>query len=232
MLDSINGFAQNKDISFKFGADTKKQNKNSKVNSALDKLNSTIAKNTKKDTAKVILVAKGEAGYQPSFDIDGDGVVTLEEFNQYCSENGVSEEDKLKLISVIQNAKMVEKLQEEAKKAKEAQQKEADEKEAEPINESINEKGKNIYAKRGDRKYDERMDENKDSIVTYEEYQKYCENLKSKEDEASKEAVDSESNMQTPKEKEAQKAYLEAQNQNGSENGFENEPEISVEVEA
>lgn len=224
MLDSINRLAQNKDISFKFGADTKSSSKNSKANSALDKLNSTFAKNNKTDSSKVILAAKGEAGYHPSFDMDNDGIITLEELNQYCSENGVSEEDKLALISTIQSAKMVEKLQEESKKAKE-NNKEAKE---EPQIESIKEKGKNIYARKGERKYDERMDENKDSIVTYEEYQKYCENIKAKEDEASEPKA--QNNEATLEEKEAKKAY--SKSENGSENGAENKPEISVEVEA
>ena len=36
------------------------------------------------------------------------------------------------------------------------------------------EKDSRIYARKGDEKYVEEMDENKDSIVTYNEYIKYC----------------------------------------------------------
>ena len=96
---------------------------------------------------KIILANKGETGYMPAFDIDNDGIITLDEFNQYCSENGISEEEKLKLISLMANSKVSEKLS-----------KNDDKKENE-----------RIYAKNV-----EEMDENKNSIITYEEYIEYC----------------------------------------------------------
>lgn len=101
---------------------------------------------------KIILANKGETGYMPAFDIDNDGIITLDEFNQYCSENGISEEEKLKLISLMTNSKVSEKLS-----------KNDDKKENE-----------RIYARKGEEKYVEEMDENKNSIITYEEYIEYC----------------------------------------------------------
>ena len=102
---------------------------------------------------KIVLANKGETGYMSAFDLDQNGIITLDEFNKYCEENGVGEEDKLKLMLNMQSAKIKQKL------AKQEEEKD----------------DKRIYAKKGEEKYVEEMDENKDSIVTYDEYIKYCE---------------------------------------------------------
>ena len=55
---------------------------------------------------KIVLASKGESGYSPIFDVDNNGIITLDEFNKYCEENGVKEEDKLKLMMSMQSSKI------------------------------------------------------------------------------------------------------------------------------
>ena len=122
------------------------------------------AKNSKKanDLSKKIVVAnKGETGYLHEMDIDYNGIVTLDEFNQYCEEKGVDGKEKMKLFQTIMLKGADEKSTEQNKKSSETEEK------------------NNIYAQKGEDKYNEDMDINKDSIVTYDEYLKYC--LKSEE---------------------------------------------------
>ena len=73
--------------------------------------------------------------------------------------NGITEEGKLKLLSVINSAKQTKKINEQMK---------TKQKEEKP------QENKAIYAKKGDDKYNETMDINKDEVVTYEEYIRYC----------------------------------------------------------
>lgn len=124
-------------------------------------------KNNNSYAKKVVLASKGETGYFAQMDLDEDGILTLEEFSQYCEENGVSEEDKIKLLQTMNAAKIASEM------AEKMDEKRTQEKEAE--NKKEVEDDKNIYARKGDKKYDEKMDENKDSKVTYSEYLKYCE---------------------------------------------------------
>lgn len=124
--------------------------------------------NSQNYAKKIVLASKGESGYSPIFDMDENGIITLDEFNKYCEENGISEDDKLKLMTSMQ-----------ASKAKDAFLKEEDNKE----------ENKRIYARRGEEKYVEQMDENKDSIVTYDEYIKYCKEYANSNESDDKEAV-------------------------------------------
>ena len=133
-------------------------------------MSSSNIKNSSGKLNKIEVVKKGEAGYLPAMDEDNDGVVTMEEFNNYCSENGVSEDEKLKLLSVINSAKQTKKINEEMQ-AKQKEEKTQENKQENKI----------IYAKKGDDEYNEIMDENKDDVVTYEEYIRYCQNKKQNE---------------------------------------------------
>lgn len=123
--------------------------------------------NTQDYSRKIVLANKGEMGYIPGIDLDNNGIITLDEFNKYCEENELSQDDKLKLMSVMQAAKTSQAL--------------SDDKE---------EEDKRIYARKGDKKYVEKMDENKDSKVTYEEYMKYCAKYASENKETQKEPQD------------------------------------------
>ena len=118
--------------------------------SHLDKItsNSNLMKN-------IVLSSKGEISYMRAIDLDEDGIITMAEFSEYCSKNGVSDADKQKLFAVMQMAKSAQKFTETEQSSKE------DTKER-------------IYARLGDEKYDKRMDENHDLKVTYEEYLRYC----------------------------------------------------------
>ncbi len=154
-------------------------NINSKDNSnPLVPKNSINSSDASKNAMKKIeLIKKGEVGYIEGMDKDSDGVVTMDEFNEYCAENGVSDKAKLQLLQAIQNAKLAKKLQEKMVQKSE-EQKAQEEKE---------DKSKVIYAKKGDDEYNEEMDYNKDDTVTYEEYLKYCaEKQKAKENDKPK----------------------------------------------
>lgn len=120
-------------------------------NKEANQLNAIQNNNSQNYAKKIVLASKGESGYSPIFDVDNNGIITLDEFNKYCEENGIGEEDKLKLMMCMQTSKSREAF---LKKEKE-------------------DDGR-IYSRKGDEKYVEEMDEDKNSIVTYEEYIKYC----------------------------------------------------------
>jgi len=180
-------------------------------NSSANSLASSIKNSSGK--INIELVKKGEAGYMEAMDEDQDGVVTMEEFNNYCSENGVSEEDKLALLETIQSAKMTKQIQEKTQAAQKEQEKE-ETKESEETT-SDDDENKIVYARKGDDKYNEVMDENKNGTVTYEEYMKYCQN------KAENEKTGDSSNKAASK---VEEAY--------SSSDSEIEEEISVEAEA
>ena len=150
--------------------------------SSKDNSNPLIPKNSinysdssKNAMKKIELIKKGEVGYIEGMDKDNDGIVTMDEFNEYCAENGVSDKAKLQLLQAIQNAKLAKKLQEKM----------VQKSEEEKVKEEKEDKSKVIYAKKGDDNYNEQMDYNKDDVVTYEEYLKYCsekEKTKTKDD--------------------------------------------------
>ena len=123
--------------------------------------NKTVQKSKSSSTIanKTILAKKGQAGYMREFDLDDDGKISLEEFNEYCEQNGIDGKDKLRLLTLMQTANSNEKVTEETLK--------------ESDKESNKAENKAIYAKKGDEKYDEAMDENKNGEVTYAEYYKY-----------------------------------------------------------
>lgn len=150
-------------------------------NKEANQINSLQGENSISYAKKIVLANKGEAGYSAYFDLNDDGVVTLDEFNQYCEENGISGEDRLKLMMVMQQAKVKEDLA-----------KDDDE-----------ENDGKIYAKRGEEKYVEEMDENKDGTITYDEYIKYCQEYANSNDEKEEKIT------ANPKMKEAIKAYCD-----------------------
>ena len=144
---------------------------NSEKNSFLmasNKNGSPIEQNT--DAAKnIILVKKGSTGYMTDVDIDDDGEITLQELNKYCEENGVSEKDKIKMLTAIEMSKVKEKLIE--KNVNETEYNQENQKSQEAKN---SKEDKSVYAKKGEDKYNEAIDSNKDGIITYIEYVSYC----------------------------------------------------------
>lgn len=139
-------------------------------------LNPKSSKSTNQKEAsyasKITLVKKGQAGYMKAMDTDNDGKITLEEFNEYCKENGLSEQDKMKLLTCMQVSTMNDKIQKDAEKAKEDTEKDEEK--------SSKNDEKSVYAKKGDDKYNEEMDLNKNDVVTYAEYIQYLQQQKDK----------------------------------------------------
>ncbi len=144
---------------------------------------------------KIVLANKGESGYSPIFDLDENGIITLDEFNRYCEENGVSSEDKLQLMMTMQCAKNTQAMTEEKE-----------------------ENNSQIYARKGDEKYVEEMDENRDSVVTHYEYMKYCQDYANSNEDTKEKTKDVK-----PEYKQALESYLN--------NDSEIEAEIKVEIQ-
>ncbi len=121
-----------------------------------DSIANSFAKSSKTFKNDSPLVKKGEAGYIPDMDIDNDGIVTHDEFKQYCDEKQMGLKERLELMELIQTAKALNK--------------NADDSESDKKNEN-----QIIYAREGEESYDKNMDLNRDGKVTYEEYLRYCE---------------------------------------------------------
>ena len=138
-------------------------NGNNRVNNGYD------GKDNSSDYAK-----KGEPIYMAEMDSDSDGVVSFDEFKDYCKTNNVSSKGMVKM-SMLAATYHTLKAEEDAidyiskltpnvfPKLKQAD-------------------SGSVYAKEGDNKYNISMDSNRDKMVTYQEYMTYCEqNVKSNE---------------------------------------------------
>lgn len=104
-----------------------------------------------------IYAKKGEPTYVVEMDLDDDGIVTFDEFKDYCKENGLSADEVKQLLETRQLWELFKEMSQKREEEQEAK-KEKDE----------------IYAKQGDENYDESMDFNDDKKVTFDEYIKYC----------------------------------------------------------
>lgn len=114
---------------------------------------------------------KGEPMYQKNMDSDDDGVISFDEFREYCKSNGISTSDMKKMLEMRMTYKMMQENSNTASKDKKA------EKEDFKIGDLDI-----IYAKDGDDKFDESMDSNGDSKISYREYLRYCEKNAKPED--------------------------------------------------
>lgn len=110
----------------------------------------------KNDT--VVYAKKGEPMYQKEMDANEDGVITLEEFRDYCKEHDISVKQQQQMLRDRLNYQL------QTERAQSSEQIRQIETETE-----------DFYAKEGDEKYKEEIDENGDGKITYEEYLKYCE---------------------------------------------------------
>ena len=144
---------------------------------------------------KIVLANKGDMGYMQVVDMDGNGIITLDEFDEYCDKNEITDEARLKLMTVMTCAKKNDAIiGEQVEKAEEKE-------------ENKEKENRNIYARRGEEKYVEEMDENKDSVVTYDEYINYCEKY------ASSNKEEDEKGVKSKEFSEALKAYSEYKTQ-------------------
>jgi hypothetical protein len=104
---------------------------------------------------------KGEPMYQEDMDSDSDGVVSYDEFKEYCKENNISSKDIADMIDMRMAYRMSQYAEETFKKAN--------------FNDIKTGNLDLIYANDGDGNYDAEIDSNKDLKISYSEYLRYCE---------------------------------------------------------
>ena len=107
---------------------------------------------------QVVYARKGEPMYQKDMDADEDGVITFQEFNDYCDENDISYGERQQML---QNRLEFQLHADRAESSEQIRQ--------------IKPEGEAVYAKEGDDENDEEIDSNGDGKITYDEYMKYCE---------------------------------------------------------
>lgn len=110
---------------------------------------------------------KGEPMYMEDMDSDKDGVVTLDEFKEYCKSKGMNSKDMVKMSQLASSyrtmqaenetidyiSKLIPNVHPNLKQA---------------------ESESSVYAKQGDSKYNAAMDTNRDNKISYQEYMAYC----------------------------------------------------------
>lgn len=133
-------------------------NNNLMINSQVMKTSFSPTATTNTNAKGAVYAEKGQPMYQKDMDKDEDGVITLEEFTTYCDENDISYTQRKQMLENRLNYQL---RTEHAKVSTEISK--------------IKPKEEEIYAKEGDEKYDEEIDENGDGKITYDEYIKYCE---------------------------------------------------------
>ena len=113
---------------------------------------------------------KGEPMYMEEMDADEDGIVSLEEFKDYCKEKGISSRDMNKMIEKGNSYReLMNQVQKKDEKSSLVNFQPSE------LLERINSKSNDrIYAVRGDDKYNEAIDTNGDDKITYKEYVDYC----------------------------------------------------------
>ena len=110
---------------------------------------------------------KGEPMYMKEMDADEDGIVSFDEFKDYCQANGISPREMTKMVQLANSYRTMQ-AQQKAEKSIEKQSKFENQPEIKEVESEA------VYAKRGDGKYDEAMDINNDDKVSYKEYIEYC----------------------------------------------------------
>ena len=113
---------------------------------------------------------KGEPMYMQEMDADDDGIVSFDEFKNYCKDKGISSRQMEKMVQMGSSYReLMNQVQKNGEKATPANIQVND------LLEKINSKSDDkIYAVRGDDKYDEVIDSNSDDKITYKEYVDYC----------------------------------------------------------
>ena len=143
----------------------------SALNSRVPALNSNSRTN---GNTEGYYAKKGEPMYMQEMDADEDGVVSYDEFKDYCKENGISTRDMMKMMEM---GEAYRTLQAQTNKNSNSNSNKSN-----SINDQVNtlldrinsKTNDRIYATRGDEKYNEAMDTNGDDKVTYKEYVEYC----------------------------------------------------------
>jgi len=138
--------------------------------SALDSETSAHNNNTATSSnTSAYFAKKGEPMYMKEMDTDEDGIVSFDEFKDYCKNKGISTSEMKKMVQMGNSYReLMNQTQRDKKKN--------------PINDQVNELlekinskfNDKIYAVRGDDKYNEAMDSDGDNKITYKEYVDYC----------------------------------------------------------
>ena len=116
---------------------------------------------TEKNINNSYYAKKGEPMYQEDMDSDRDGIVSFDEFKEYCKSNNISSKDVSDMIDMRMAYRMSQYAADTLKKADFERLKTG----------SLD----LIYANDGDGNYDAEIDSNKDSKISYSEYLRYCE---------------------------------------------------------
>ena len=129
-----------------------------------------------KDNNTAYYAKKGEPMYMKEMDSDEDGIVSFDEFKDYCQANGISAKEMIRMAEMASAYRTMQAQKKAEKEVKEVKKQ---------GNSDNNIDDAAVYARRGDEKYDEAMDKNSDDKVTYKEYIEYCqENSKPQEQKA------------------------------------------------
>lgn len=127
--------------------------------------NASVGSKNNSTNTGAVYAREGEPMYQKDMDADEDGVITFQEFNDYCDENDISYAERKQML---QNRLEFQLNSDRARVSAEIKE--------------IKPEGDAVYAKEGDKNYDKEIDENSDGKITYDEYMRYCEeNEKAKE---------------------------------------------------
>jgi len=129
-------------------------------------MKSNISTNFNSNIASSNLYAtKGEPTYMKDMDTDNDGNITMDEFREYCKANDISTNEMKNMLELRMAYKMSQDITNQINNLQ---------------NEQKNDKKSIgnldlIYAEKNDSKYDENMDTDGDSKISYKEYLRYCE---------------------------------------------------------
>jgi len=143
---------------------------------------------------------KGEPMYMDEMDSDGDGVVSIDEFKEYCHSKGMSTREIVKMAELASTYRTMKAENEAIDYVSKLTPN------VSPKLKQVETNNEAVYAERGDGKYDEKMDTNSDSKITYKEYMEYCEEH-AKTDESK--SASSDKDFETKNAEKAIEAYSE-----------------------
>lgn len=73
----------------------------------------SISANQSNKSGNVVLARKNDPGYMKSMDYDNDGIIIMEDFNQYCEKNSIDENGRLRLLTIILLSKTTSEIKKE-----------------------------------------------------------------------------------------------------------------------
>lgn len=116
-----------------------------------------------------VYATKGEPMYQKEMDADEDGIITFDEFNEYCDANGIDYKMRILLLNNRMMYKFSKDNEESSKKVKDEAEKAEKSAKVEDVESEISTKTDK------DLTLDEIINSDNEDKLTYEEYMQYCE---------------------------------------------------------